>query len=244
MSNHQRLSKGNKSGKKKRYVSKRLRTTSDVLKTATAEERAIYEKKKTMRNELNYELLPQFIDDEETQIHISTARMMDEIYKNGFKRYVTIDELQANPKDFPKTILSLDTKIIPHERHYRYVPKENMKLRRRNQAVLRQFRNSSVHRYRNLLKQSPMTAFNSYPDALKLWKEYMALKKRRIDANDYKITSVEECERFLEKAKQERVTNEVFCALSSLRGTPEAKETTPQDETLFEKLKDKIVLSA
>ena len=243
MSKRQYPFEAEESRKKKRRTGKRYLSASDVLKNATEEERTIYDQKVMMRNQHKYELLPQFIDDEETQNDISTARILDEVYKNGFKKCVTIDELEDNPKDFPKTILSLDTKIIPNEKHYRYVPTENWKLRRQNLAVLRQFRRLSVRRYEFLSQQNPMSAFNNYPIALKLWKEYMANNERKIDVNDYKTTNVKECKRFLEKAKQEQVTNEVFCALSSLRGTPEMKETTPQDEMLFAKLKGKIRLN-
>ena len=225
--------------KSKRRKGRQL-TASDVLAKATDEERAIYDRKKIMQLQFKHELLPEFIEDEETQKHITTARMQDEVYQNGFKRYVTIDELEANPKDFPKTVLCLETKIIPLEKHFRYVPNEQWNLRRQNLAVLRQFRNLSVRRYEFLSQQNPMSAFNCYPVALKLWKDYMSNNNRKIDANDYKITDVEECRKFLKKAKEEQVTKEVFCALSSLRGTPEAIETTPQDEVLFAKLKYKI----
>ena len=230
---------GNESQPKKRKS--RPFTTAGVLARATDEERAIYDQKKIMQRQHGYELKPQFIDDEVTQLDISTARMLDEVYENGFKRYVTIDQLEANPKDFPKIILSLETKIIPHEKYYRYVPKENWKLRRQNLAVLRQFRNLSVRRYEFLSQQNPMSAFNCYHAAFKLWKDYMLSKNRKIDANDYKTADVEECKRFLMKAKEEQVTKEVFCALSSLKGTPEAMETTPQDQALYAKLKDKIM---
>ena len=85
-----------------------------------------------------------------------------------------------------------------------------------------------------------MSAFNCYPVAFKLWKDYMLSENRKIDANDYKTADVEKCKIFLKKAKEEQVTKEVFCALSSLKGTPEVKETTPQDRVLYAKLKDKI----
>ena len=243
MSKRQYPFEAEESKKKKRRTGKRYLSASDVLKDATDEERAVYDQKIKLRNQHKYELLPQFIDDEVTQKDISNARIMDEVFDNGFKNCVTIDELEDNPKDFPKTILSLETKIIPNEKRYRYVPTENWKLRRQNLTVLRQFRKSSVHRYKHLLEQNPMMAFNSYPIALKLWKEYMANNNRKIDIKDYMITDVDKCKRFLAKAKEELVTNEVFCALSSLRGTSEAKETTPQDEKLFAKLNGKIKLN-
>ena len=53
----------------------------DVLENATFEERFILNQKRTMKAQLNQDLLPEYVDDEETQKEISAARMMDEIYQ-------------------------------------------------------------------------------------------------------------------------------------------------------------------
>ena len=228
-------------GPSKKKRKGRMLSEQDVLENATFEERFILNQKRTMKTQLSQDLLPEYVDDEETQKEISAARMMDEIYKTCWKRTVTIEQLENNPKDFQKTVMSLDVKIVPKETHYRYVRKENWELRRQNLQVRRQFRHLTVRRYEFLAERNPMSAFNCYPVAFQSWRNFMQNSDMDIDAKKYKdLIDVDECRRFLEKAKEELVTNEVFCALSSLRGTANEPETTPQDKMLFVRLKNKM----
>ena len=108
--------------------------------------------------------------------------------------------------------------------------------------VRRQFRNLSVKRYEALLAGDPSTAFNCYCEAFKRWKEYMKNQNKPMDQCKYINGTKEYCKIFLDKAKEELVTGEVFCALSSLHGSLQAPFETPQDKILHQHLKDKLVL--
>ena len=225
---------------KKRRKGKTL-SVQDVLDNATCEERLIFNQKQAMQAKLKEELLPEYAKDDATQKEISTARMMDEIYQTPWKRTVTIGKLQSNPKDFAKIVMSLEIKIVPNEEYYRYVTKENWEQARYNNQVRRQFRQLTVRRYEYLAEGNPMSAFNCYSVPFQLWKDFMKNNGQEISAREYKsMININECRKFLEKAKEELVTNEVFCALSSLKGTVNKPETTPQDKMLYERLKNKM----
>ena len=220
-------------------------TTSIVLGLATPEEREIYNEKKKMQEHLTHGLSPVYFDNKDVQKEITFARIADETYETPWIRTVTIEHLINNPSEFAKTVMTLDTKIIPSERNYRYIPPYEFEPRREQNTVLRQFRVLTIRRYEYLLDDLASQAFNCYPVPFQLWKDSMSHQGLSTNQNKFKIHDYERCEMFLELAKKELVINEVYHPLSSLKGTLKNPIATPQDKRLFEKLKGKLhVVSA
>ena len=211
-------------------------TTFHVLQNASAEEREIYHQKRRMQTQLEQDLSPVYYDDEQAQKEIMFARIADETYQNPWIRAVSFDYLKTNYNEFAKLVMSLDVKIIPSERYYKYIPITRHDLRKDQNSVLRQFRVLNIKRYEYLLEDLSTQAFNCYSVPYQLWKESMNRQGISTEQGKYRIQDKDRCRLFLEHAKRELVTNEVFHPLSSLTTV-----TTPQDKRLYEKLKDKLV---
>ena len=227
--------------KKSKRLGPKDYTTTIVLGLATHDERKIYDEKKKMQESLSYGLGPCYFKDEDAQKEIAFARIADETYQTPWIRAVTIDHLKNNPSEFAKTIMTLDTKIIPSESHYKYIPQFEFEPRKEQNTTLRQFRVLTIKRYEYLLEDMASQAFNCYPVPFQLWKDSMSQQGLNTSANKFKIHDYGRCEMFLNQAKKELIINEVYHPLSSLKGTMENPIATPQDRTLLEKLKGKLV---